>query len=201
MIARIDYGMGNIHSVKKALELYGAKIKVTNNPKEIAGCKKIVLPGVGAFGDAMQELDKQGLSALIKNEIKNKKPFLGICLGMQLLFEKSEEADKCKGLGIIKGEVKKFSDKDLKIPHMGWNQMRNISASCQLLKGVGDGSFVYFCHSYYPKLLDENSIAASSEYGISFPCVVWKDNVYGAQFHPEKSQGVGLQILKNFVEL
>jgi len=193
--------MGNIHSVKKALELYGAKIKVTNSPKEIAACKKIVLPGVGAFGDAMQELDKQGLSALIKNEIKNKKPFLGICLGMQLLFEKSEEAHNCKGLGIIKGEVKKFSANGLKVPHMGWNQMKKINNECPLLKGVDEGAFVYFCHSYYPKPRDEFAIASSCEYGTSFPCVVWRDNVYGAQFHPEKSQAVGLKIMENFVNL
>ncbi len=201
MIAIIDYGMGNIHSVKKALELYGAKIKVTNNPKEIAACKKIVLPGVGAFGDAIAELDKQGLSALIKDEVKNKKPFLGICLGMQLLFEKSEEAPKCKGLGIIKGEVKKFEAKDLKVPHMGWNQLKNINTSCPLLKGVDDNSFVYFCHSYYPQPKDEKVVAAATDYGINFASVVWQDNVYGAQFHPEKSQGVGLKIMENFVNL
>ncbi|MFA5411709.1 MAG: imidazole glycerol phosphate synthase subunit HisH [Candidatus Omnitrophota bacterium] len=201
MIAIIDYGMGNIHSVGKALELFGAKVKVTNNPKEIAACRKIVLPGVGAFGDAMAELDNRKLSVLIKDEVKKKKPFLGICLGMQLLFEKSEEAPKRKGLGIIKGEVKRFPVSDLKVPHMGWNQMKNINTSCPLLKGVDAGVFVYFCHSYYPKTQEENSIASSCEYGIDFPCVVWKDNVYGAQFHPEKSQGVGLRIMENFVNL
>ena len=201
MIAIIDYGMGNIHSVKKALELYGAKIKVSNNPKEISACEKIVLPGVGAFGDAMQELDKQGLTALIKDELKNKKPFLGICLGMQLLFDRSEEAAKCKGLGIIKGEVKRFSAANLKVPHMGWNQLKQGTGGCLLLKDIPDNSFVYFCHSYYPEPKDKNSIAATTDYGISFASMVWQDNVYGAQFHPEKSQGIGLKMLENFVNL
>ena len=201
MIAIIDYGMGNIHSVKKALELYGAKIKVSNNPEEISYCEKLVLPGVGAFGEAMQELEKQGLVALIKDEVKNKKPFLGICLGMQLLFEKSEEANKCKGLGIIRGEVKKFPVSDLKVPHMGWNQLKTVKDECRLLKDVPDGSYVYFCHSYYPQPKDKSVIAAATDYGVNFTSIVWQDNVYGAQFHPEKSQGIGLKMLENFVNL
>lgn len=200
-IAIIDYGMGNIHSVKKALELFGAKTKVSNNHKEISSCRKLVLPGVGAFGDAMQELEKQGLVDLIRDMVKNKKPFLGICLGMQLLFEKSAEADKYKGLGIIEGEVKKFPVSDLKVPHMGWNQLRQKSGGCPLLKNIPDNSFVYFCHSYYPDPDNKNAIAAVTDYGLDFAAMVWQDNVYGAQFHPEKSQGVGLQMLKNFVEL
>ncbi len=201
MIAIIDYGMGNIHSVKKALEFYGAKVKVSNNPKEISACEKLVLPGVGAFGDAMQELDKQGLAALIKDEVKNKKPFLGICLGMQLLFDKSEEADKCKGLGIIKGKVKRFPASGLKVPHMGWNNLKQAQGGCPLLNDIPDNSFVYFCHSYYPEPLDNNTVAAITDYGINFASIVWQDNLYGAQFHPEKSQGVGLKMLENFVNL
>jgi glutamine amidotransferase len=201
MIAIIDYGMGNIHSVKKALELYGAKIKVSKNPKEISSCEKIVLPGVGAFGDAMQELEKRGLVALIKDEIKNKKPFLGICLGMQLLLEKSEEAPKCKGLGIIKGEVKKFPVSDLKVPHMGWNQLSNVISACPLLKEIPEGSYVYFCHSYYPESGDNRVTAATADYGLNFTAALWQENVYGAQFHPEKSQAVGLKMLENFVNL
>ncbi len=208
MIAIIDYGMGNIHSVKKALELYGAETKVSSNPREIAACEKIVLPGVGAFGDAMQELDKQGLSALIKEEVKNKKPFLGICLGMQLLFDKSEEAKNCKGLGIIKGGVRRFPASELKVPHMGWNQIRmnqqlttNDQRLCPLLKDIPEDSFAYFCHSYYPEPSEKDAIAATTDYGVNFASVVWKDNVYGAQFHPEKSQGVGLKMLENFVNL
>jgi glutamine amidotransferase len=199
MIAIIDYGMGNIHSVKKALERYGAKIKVSNHAKEIAACEKIVLPGVGAFGDAMQELARQGLVPLIKDEVKNKKPFLGICLGMQLLFDRSEEARECKGLGIIKGEVRRFAVSDLKVPHMGWNQLKKNSEVCPLLKNIPDNSFVYFCHSYYPEPNDQQAIAAATDYGINFASVVWKDNVYGAQFHPEKSQEIGLKMLENFV--
>ncbi|MDO8662829.1 MAG: imidazole glycerol phosphate synthase subunit HisH [Candidatus Omnitrophota bacterium] len=208
MIAIIDYGMGNIHSVKKALELYGAKTKVSSNPQEISACQKIVLPGVGAFGDAMRELEKQGLVSLIREEVKNKKPFLGICLGMQLLFEKSEEAKNCKGLGIIKGDVKRFSDLNLKVPHMGWNQIKQRTEDrrlkterCSLLKGMADNAFVYFCHSYYPEPENKNVVAATTEYGIDFASVVWQDNLYGVQFHPEKSQGVGLKMLENFVNL
>lgn len=208
MIAIIDYGMGNIHSVKKALELYGAKIKISNNPKEISSCEKLVLPGVGAFGDAMQELEKQGLVALIKDEVKNKKPFLGICLGMQLLFEKSEEAVQSKGLGIVRGRVMKFPVSTLKVPHMGWNQLRinqrpttNDQRLCPLLKDIPDSSFVYFCHSYYPQAEDKDVIAATTDYGINFASVIWQGNVYGVQFHPEKSQGVGLKMLENFVKL
>ncbi len=208
MIAIIDYGMGNIHSVKKALELYGAKTKVSNNPKEISACQKIVLPGVGAFGDAMQAIEKEGLSSLIKEEVKNKKAFLGICLGMQLLFDKSEEAQKSKGLGMIKGEVKRFNLPDLKVPHMGWNQIKQGTGDrgegtekCPLLEGIADNSFVYFCHSYYPEPVDKNVIAATTDYGINFASIVWQDNLYGVQFHPEKSQGVGLKMLENFVNL
>ncbi|MFH0856004.1 MAG: imidazole glycerol phosphate synthase subunit HisH [Candidatus Omnitrophota bacterium] len=207
MIAIIDYGMGNIHSVKKALELFGAKVKVSSNLKEISSCEKLVLPGVGAFGDAMQALEKQGLASLIKEEIKNEKPFLGICLGMHLLFEKSAEADRCKGLGVIKGEVKKFPVSDLKVPHMGWNRLKKSETlapksarECILLRGVPDGSYVYFCHSYYPEPSNKSVIAATTDYGLDFAAIVCQDNVYGAQFHPEKSQGVGLQMLKNFVE-
>ena len=202
MIAIIDYGMGNIHSVNKALQLYGAKTLVTDKPKEILDCAKAVLPGVGAFDDAMQELKKQGLLTVIANHIKNKKPFLGICLGMQLLFEESEEARESKGLGILKGVVKKFENKDnLKVPHMGWNQLKVKNNACPLLKGVADNSYVYFCHSYYPKPYDGRLIAATTDYGIDFTSVLWQDNIYGVQFHPEKSQQVGLKILRNFVNL
>jgi glutamine amidotransferase len=208
MIAIIDYGMGNIHSVNKALEVYGAKTIVTNKPEDIRACEKAVLPGVGAFDDAMQELDKQGLIPALMEHIKNKKPFLGICLGMQLLFEGSEEARSTKGLGIFKGKVRKFEvKKDLKVPHMGWNQLSAFSLQpsalnkCPLLNGISDGSFVYFCHSYYPEPKDKNVIAATCNYGIDFACAVAGDNVYGVQFHPEKSQAIGLKMLENFVRL
>ncbi len=201
-IAIIDYGMGNIHSVAKALELFGAKINITNKESDIGSCDKIVLPGVGAFDDAMKELEKQGLVTVIKEQVKNRKPFLGICLGLQLLLEESQEAEKKKGLGILKGKVVKFSVKSgHKVPHMGWNDLKVISSNCPLLSGLINGSQVYFCHSYYPVPVDKAVIAATTDYGLEFPSVLWKDNLYGVQFHPEKSQEVGLKIIKNFVEL
>ena len=201
-IAIIDYGMGNIHSVAKALELSGARTIITNKKSDIAASDKIVLPGVGAFDDAVDELEKQGLELVIKEQIKNKKPFLGICLGLQLLFEASQEAEDKKGLGILEGKVLKFkAGAGQKVPHMGWNDLKVISVDCPLLKDIPAGSQVYFCHSYYPAPLDKSVIAATTDYGLEFPCVLWKDNVYGVQFHPEKSQAPGLKIIRNFVEL
>ena len=202
MIAIIDYGMGNIHSVQKALESMGAKTIVTNKPDGIKASDKAVLPGVGAFDDAMQELKRQNLILSLTEHIKSKKIFLGICLGMQLLFEESEEAKQSKGLGLLKGRVKKFENKDnLKVPHMGWNQLKVKNSSCPLLKGVADNSYVYFCHSYYPEPKNEGIIATTTDYGIDFTSILWQDNIYGAQFHPEKSQETGLKILRNFVNL
>jgi len=202
MIAIIDYGMGNIHSVQKALESMGAKTVVTNKPADIKACDKAVLPGVGAFDDAMEELKKHNLISALTEYIRNKKIFLGICLGMQLLFESSEEARVSNGLRLLKGTVKKFENKDnLKVPHMGWNQLKVKNSNCPLLKDIPDNSYVYFCHSYYPKPQDERIIAATTDYGIDFTSILWQDNIYGAQFHPEKSQEVGLKILRNFVNL
>ena len=202
MIAIIDYGMGNIHSVTKALQLYGAKTLVTNKPKEIKSCEKAVLPGVGAFDDAIAELRKQDLIAALKDFVKHKKPFLGICLGLQLLFGQSEEAVKEKGLRLLKGKVKKFPEKaGLKVPHMGWNQLNIAAQDCPLLAGVKDNSFVYFCHSYYPEPSDKKTIAATTDYAKDSASFIWQHNVYGAQFHSEKSQAVGLKILENFVKL
>ncbi|TAM43189.1 imidazole glycerol phosphate synthase subunit HisH [bacterium] len=202
MIAIIDYGMGNIHSVAKALELSGAAISVTNKKNDIAACDKIVLPGVGAFDDAVAELEKLGLDLLIKEQVRNKKPFLGICLGLQLLLGTSQEAKEKKGLGILEGKVVKFKTQSgQKVPHMGWNNLKVVSDDCPLLKGVVSGSQVYFCHSYYPDPDNKSVIAAITDYGVEFPCVLWKDNVYGVQFHPEKSQAVGLKMLENFVNL
>jgi len=202
MIAIIDYGMGNIHSVEKALQSFGEKTLIANTPEALRKCEKIVLPGVGAFDDAMLELKKQGLVAGIKEEIKKRKVFLGICLGMQLLFEQSQEAKEEKGLGILAGDVKKFSEKSgEKIPHMGWNQLRIKNQACPLLKGIPDNSSVYFCHSYYPDPQEAQAIATTTDYGINFTSIVWKENIYGVQFHPEKSQEAGLKILKNFIEL
>ena len=200
-IAIIDYGMGNIHSVQKALESFKAETIVTNKPEIIRNCDKVVLPGVGAFDDAIQELKKQNIIPALLNHIKEKKPFLGICLGLQFLFEASEEAPAVKGLGVLKGKVVKFQNKKgFKVPHMGWNQLKK-KAACPLLKDVTDNAYVYFCHSYYPQPADRKIIAATTNYLTDFAAVVWKDNLFGVQFHPEKSQEVGLKMIKNFVEI
>lgn len=202
MIAIIDYGMGNIHSVQKALESMGAKTLVTNKPEGIRSCDKAVLPGVGAFDDAMLELSKQNLVSELTNFVKEGNIFLGICLGMQLLFETSQEAKVSKGLGFLKGAVKKFENKNgLKVPHMGWNQLKITAKDCPLLKGIPDNAYVYFCHSYYSEPKDRRIIAAATDYGIDFTSILWQDNMFGVQFHPEKSQETGLKMLKNFVEL
>jgi glutamine amidotransferase len=202
MIAIIDYGMGNIHSVQKALESMGAQTIVTNKPRDIKSSDKVVLPGVGAFDDAMLELKRLGLRKVLNEHIKHKKVLLGICLGMQLLFEGSEEASRARGCGVLGGRVLRFAHKKgLKIPHMGWNQLNFKNKNCPLLKDVPDDSYVYFCHSYYPQPEDKRTIATTTNYGINFTSIIWQDNIYGVQFHPEKSQGVGLKILENFVNL
>lgn len=200
-IAIIDYGMGNIHSVSKVVELCGARPVITDKKDRLVSCAKIILPGVGAFDDAVAELQRMGLDSVIREQAAGKKPLLGICLGMQLLFENSQEAKDKKGLGILKGQVVKFSAKgNRKIPHMGWNGLEGISSSCLLLDGVKENEQVYFCHSYYPEPADGNMVAAICNYGSSFAAAVCSGNVYGAQFHPEKSQAVGLKIIRNFVE-
>ncbi|PIQ87784.1 MAG: imidazole glycerol phosphate synthase subunit HisH [Candidatus Omnitrophica bacterium CG11_big_fil_rev_8_21_14_0_20_43_6] len=200
-IAIIDYGMGNIHSVAKAIQVCGAKPIITNKKTEISLAEKIILPGVGAFDDAVQELKRLDLINVILEQVNLKKPFLGICLGMQLLLEKSQEAKISQGLGIIKGQVVKFSaQQGLKVPHMGWNDCKVVAADCRLLKKVSGNGQVYFCHSYYPVPSDKFAVAATCNYGIEFACVLAQDNVYGVQFHPEKSQGLGLKIIKNFVQ-
>lgn len=194
--------MGNIHSVQKALEFMGAKTIVTNSPEDLRTCDKAVLPGVGAFADALSELKKQNLISALNAHIKAKKIFLGICLGMQLLFEESQEAKEAKGLGILEGRVERFANKPgLKVPHIGWNQLKLQNHACPLFKGFEDNAYVYFCHSYYPQAKDKGIVAATTEYGVNFNSVLWQDNIYGVQFHPEKSQEIGLKILKNFVDL
>ncbi|MFH1191072.1 MAG: imidazole glycerol phosphate synthase subunit HisH [Candidatus Omnitrophota bacterium] len=201
-IVIIDYGMGNIHSVAKSIQVCGVEPIITNKKSEISSADKILLPGVGAFDDAMLELKKLDLINVICQQIACKKPFLGICLGMQLLLESSQEAKMNKGLGILKGQVVKFtSGPGLKIPHMGWNDCKVIAPDCLLLSGISSAQQVYFCHSYYPVPIDVSVIAATCHYGVEFGCVLNKDNVYGVQFHPEKSQTIGLKIIKNFVEL
>jgi len=202
-IAIIDYGMGNIHSVAKAIQICGAEPIITNQRNQIGLADKIILPGVGAFDDAMQELKDQDLVSAIQEQVSSKKPFLGICLGMQLLLESSQEAKINKGLGIFKGQVVKFTvgQGGLRIPHMGWNDLKVVAKDCLLLKDIQGSSQVYFCHSYYPVPSDKSIIAATCDYGLEFGCVLRQDNVYGVQFHPEKSQALGLKIIQNFVDL
>jgi len=201
-IAIIDYCMGNIHSVAKSIQVSGAEPVITNKKSEISLADKIILPGVGAFDDAMAELKKLDLISVIHQQVNCKKPFLGICLGMQILLESSQEATISKGLGILKGQVVKFSSQSgLKVPHMGWNDCKVVAQDCLLLSGISGNAQVYFCHSYYPQPCDPSVIAATSDYGLEFGCVLHQDNVYGVQFHPEKSQAMGLKIIKNFVQL
>ncbi len=199
MIAIIDYGMGNLRSVQKALEKIGASAQITQDPNVIKSADKAVLPGVGAMQPAMEKLEALGLVQPICDVIAGGKPFLGICLGFQLLFEKSSEGGSVKGLGALKGNVERFSS--LKIPQIGWNQLNIRNADSPILKGVNELSNVYFCHSYFVKPIDDAIIATTTNYGIEFTSSVNKDNIFGVQFHPEKSQTVGLQILKNFQEL
>jgi len=215
MIVVIDYGMGNLRSVSKALESLGASVRVTSDPSEVAAASKVILPGVGAFGAAMDELQRRQLAEPIKTAIGGGKPYLGICLGLQLLFEHSEEGNVA-GLGVLRGTVKRFAfnsqlatrNSQLKIPHMGWNQVTSGQWSvvsgqkkCPLLEGIPDGSFFYFVHSYYAEPADRSVIAMESEYGVRFTAMVRKNNLYATQFHPEKSQAVGLKLLRNFIEL
>lgn len=194
MIGIIDYGMGNLRSVQKALEYVGFEAIISNKPKEFDNCSHIVLPGVGAFGDAMNELSNSGLLSTIYNSVNIGKPFLGICLGMQMLFDKSYEDGEYKGLGILRGEVQKF-DIDLKVPHIGWNTVESVKES-SLFENIIDRNF-YFVHSYYINHNNENKCGITN-YSIGFTSAVEKDNVYGVQFHPEKSGDTGLKMLKNF---
>lgn len=201
MTAIIDYGAGNIKSVEKALLSLGQEVVITDDKETILNADRIILPGVGAFGDAMAQLEKTGLDVVIREAVEKNIPFLGICLGLQLLFEKSEEAPGVKGLGILKGEVKKIpAEQGLKIPHMGWNSL-HFAHDGKLFHGIEEGSYVYFVHSYYLKAEEEFIVKASTEYGVSIHASVEKDNVFACQFHPEKSSETGLKILKNFVEL
>lgn len=201
MIAIIDYDAGNIRSVKKALLLLGQEVKITSDAKEIQTADKVILPGVGAFGDAMENLKSRGLDTVIHQVVEQGTPFLGICLGLQLLFERSDEAPGVDGLGILKGEIVRIpAAEGLKIPHMGWNSL-HLSHNGRLFEGIKEGSYVYFVHSYYLKAQDEKIVKASTKYGVNIHASVEKDNVFACQFHPEKSSEVGLQILKNFVKV
>lgn len=199
MISIIDYGVGNLRSVQKAFEVLGISAEITSESKIIETSKAIVLPGVGAFPDAMKELKYKGLDEAIKKAVKSGKPMLGICLGMQLLFEVGYEVEECEGLGFIKGSIRKL-ESNVKIPHMGWNNL-DIIKECKLLKDVTPGSYAYFVHSFYAEVSEETSLKAVTFYGKNIPAIVSKGNIYGAQFHPEKSGKIGMQILKNFGEL
>ncbi len=209
MIVVIDYGMGNLRSVSKALESLGASVRVSSDPADVARASKVILPGVGAFPAAMRELTSKQLVDPIKAAIARGTPYLGICLGLQLLFERSEEGEGATGLGVLAGTVKRFAaEASYKVPHMGWNEITRHPTSdirrqkeCPLLKGIPDGSFVYFVHSYYGDPADRSVVALETEYGVRFASMVWRQQLYATQFHPEKSQTVGLALLKNFVAL
>lgn len=203
MIAIIDYGVGNLFSLTCSFKSIGADICVTSDPDLIAKSERIILPGVGAFEDAARKLRQSGLDRVIKEECARGKPLLGICLGMQMLFEKSYEYGEHEGLGLIKGNIRPISDvipKDLKIPHIGWNALSFGNKKDGLFKYLNEGDFVYFVHSYYGADCDD-SVIATAEYGVPLTAAVRKDNVCGVQFHPEKSERVGLAILKAFCEI
>jgi len=200
MIAIIDYGMGNLRSVSKAFEAVGHQAVVTRDARVIGNASHVVLPGVGAFGDCMANIEQYGLVEPIRVAIQSGKPFLGICLGLQVLFSESEEFGPHKGLDIIQGTVRRFEGgQALKVPHMGWNQV-HAQRACPLFDGVADGSDWYFVHSYFVDPSDKQLAATITTYGIPFVSSVWKDNIVACQFHPEKSQTVGLRLIKNFGE-
>lgn len=201
MIAIIDYDAGNIRSVEKALKFLGQDVKITRDPEEILSAEKVILPGVGAFGDAMGKLEEYGLDQVIRKTAGKGTPFLGICLGLQLLFERSDEAPGVEGLGILKGEILRLPEKEgYKIPHMGWNSLELIHNG-RLFRDLPEDPYVYFVHSYYLKAADEAIVKARTEYTTAIDASVEQGNVFACQFHPEKSSETGLKILKNFVEL
>ena len=201
MIAIIDYDAGNIRSVEKAMAKLGQEVWITRDRERIMNADKVILPGVGSFGDAMAHLREYNLVEVIKDVVAEKKPFLGICLGLQLLYESSEETPGVEGLGILKGKIIRIPEqKDLKIPHMGWNSL-HLQNDGRLFRGIEQNPYVYFVHSYYLKAGEEETVKATTEYSVNIHASVEKDNVFACQFHPEKSGDLGLQILKNFAEL
>jgi len=207
LIAIIDYGMGNLRSVQKGFEKVGHKAIVTSDPATIMDASHVVLPGVGAFPDCMRNLDEKGLLDIVPKVINSGRPFLGICLGLQLLFTESEEFGIHKGLDIIKGRVVKFDfsaqsleASHLKVPHMGWNTVA-VKRRPPAMEGIDEGAYFYFVHSYYVVPEDEKVVATTTAYGVEFASSIWKDNLFATQFHPEKSQEKGLRILKNFGDI
>ena len=203
MIALLDYGSGNLRSVHKALLKVGADVRIVQRPEGMTDARAVVLPGVGAFDDCINALRKQELLEASRAFIQSGRPFLGICVGYQALFEKSEEFNSCAaGLGLFAGKVVRFSGRSgLKIPQIGWNQIEITRPECPLFKGVVSGSYVYFVHSFFPRPVDERIVATRTDYGGTFASSVWRENVFATQFHPEKSQKLGLLVLRNFVAL
>ena len=217
MIIIVDYGMGNLRSVSKAVEALGAEARVTSDPGEVAKAPQLILPGVGAFGAAMRELTARGLIEPIKAAIASGTPYLGLCLGLQLLFDSSEESPDVAGLGVLPGAVKRFphSATGFKVPHMGWNQVMSPQPTahsaqptaeptprrCPLLNGIPEGSFFYFVHSYYAEPSEPSVVAGETEHGLRFAAMVWRERLFATQFHPEKSQAAGLRLLQNFISL
>ncbi len=202
MTAIVDYGLGNLFSLSSSLKSLGAECEISSDPEKILAADRVILPGVGAFADAMEKLRRDGLDETVKEVARCGTPILGICLGHQLLFERSFEYGECEGLGLLKGEVRPLAEDvtGLKIPQMGWNALEFEKPDCPLFKHIKEGDFVYFVHSYAAKNCDE-SLAATCDYGAKVTAAVWKGNVFGTQFHPEKSGPVGLAILKAFTEI
>lgn len=200
MVGLIDYGMGNLLSVSKAFESLGAEVKISADPEELSRSDAIVLPGVGNFGDGMKHLRERGLDIFAKDSINSGKPFMGICLGMQLLMDESEEAPGIKGLGVFKGKVIKFPEMDLKVPHMGWNDVSVTDNGKKWFTGIPDLSYFYFVHSFYVAPGDDSITAGKCTYGIDFSACIGNGKVFATQFHPEKSQDCGIQLLKIFLD-
>ncbi len=201
MIAVVNYGAGNLMSVKKALDYIGAESEITDDALEIKKADHVILPGVGSFGTSMESMKQYGLAEVVYESAISGKPFLGICLGLQLLFKKSEESPDAEGLNVLKGNISSIPrNLGLKVPHMGWNSIK-IKKKDGIFKNIPDNSYFYFVHSFYLNKADENVVAATTEYGVEIECAVEKDNLIATQFHPEKSGELGLMILKNFISL
>jgi len=202
LIAIIDYGSGNLRSVYNAFRFLGQEVRVCQSPEELVRADKIVLPGVGSSKDAMEGLESRGLTGPLVDQLGKGKPFLGICLGLQLLFERSEESGGCDCLGLVKGQVRLFpGGGGRKVPQIGWNTVEAAGGACPLFRGIQSGSYFYFVHSYYCDCGQEGNISGRTEYGVNYASAIWKENIFAVQFHPERSQSNGLKILENFTEL